>query len=145
MLSNLDTKSSKFLMYLRFVQTILNEELTELRVHDGIYLPFSHTKKVFSNMRRVYKGFSNTVTPLFSIMMGVTHSQGEGSGLHPTSTGTPPDTQPPPSTSNIHQFPINKTPTPTLKTNKSKKDKKGPSSLESTPPQPKSPLVENPS
>ena len=47
MLSNLDTKSSKFLMYLRFVQTILNEELTELPAHDDIYLPLFHTKKVF--------------------------------------------------------------------------------------------------
>ena len=51
MLFNLDARNSKFLMYPRFIQTILNAELTDLPVSDGIYLPLSHTKKVFSNMK----------------------------------------------------------------------------------------------
>jgi hypothetical protein len=88
-------------MYPRFIQLLLNQELTDLPPLDGVFLPLSHTKKVFSNMRRVGKGFSGTVTPLFSTMMVVTPTQGEGSGLHPESTGTPTDTQPTPSTSNI--------------------------------------------
>ena len=143
MLSNLDTKASKFLMYPRFIQLLINRELTDIPPSAGVFLPLSHTKKVFSNMRRVGKGFSGAVTPLFSTTMGVTHPQGEGSGLHPTSTGTPTDTQPTPSTSNIPQSPIHPAPTPTLKTYQSKKTKRAPSSLVSTPPQPLSPLVEH--
>ena len=85
MIFNLDTKNSNFLMYPTFIQTILNSELTDLPLSDGIYLLLSHTKKVFSNMKRVDKGFLNTVTPLFSTMMGVTHSRGEGSRSRPQS------------------------------------------------------------
>ena len=88
---------------------------------DSIHLPLSHTKKVFSNMKRVGKGFSNTVTPMFSTMMGVTHTHGEGLGSQPTYKTTP----------------------SSIKTYKSKKAKRVPSSLESTPPQPISPFVEH--
>ena len=81
-------------MYPRFVQTILNQELTNLPQFGGIHLPLSHTQKVFANMRRVNKGFSNTVTPLFSTMMVVTHThQGEGSGSQPTARTSPTDPQ----------------------------------------------------
>ena len=142
MLSNLDTKASKFLMYPRFIQLLINRELTDIPPSAGVFLPLSHTKKVFSNMRRVGKGFSGAVTPLFSTTVGVTHPQGEGSGLHPTSTGTPTDTQPTPSTSTIPQSPIHSAPIPILKTYKSKKTKRAPSSLESTPQQPESPHVD---
>ena len=55
MLSNLDTKASKFLVYPRFIQLLLNQELTDLPPSDGVFLPLSHTKKVFSNMKRVGK------------------------------------------------------------------------------------------
>ena len=140
---NLDTKNSKFLMYPRFIQTILNSELTDLPVSDGIFLPLSHTKKVFSNMKRIGKGFSNTINPSFSTMMGVTHSQGEELGLHSKSKSIPSDFQPTPSTSNAPQSPIHQIPPPLLKTYKSKKAKRVPSSLESTPDQPLSPLVEH--
>ena len=94
-------------------------------------------------MKRVGNGFSGTVTPLFSTMMGVTPTQGEGSGLYSESTGTPLDTQPIPTTAHIPQSSIDQTPTPTLKTYKSKKTKRAPSSIESTPLQPVSPLVEH--
>ena len=142
-LSNLDTKASKFLMYPRFIQLLLNQELIYLPPSDGVFLSLSHTKKVFSNMRRVGKGFSGNVPSLFSTMVGVTHSQGEGLGMHPKSTGTPPDTQPTPSTTNIPQSPSDQTPEPTLKKYKRTKAKRVPSSLDSTPPQPESPLVEH--
>ena len=132
-----------FLTYPKFIQTILNAELTDLPVSDGIYLPLSHTKKVFSNMKRVGKGFSNTVTPLFSTMMGVTHTQGEGSRSQPTSRTTPIDPQPSPTTSNIPQSPIHKAQSTPLKTYKKSKAKKVPSSLESSPTQPQSPPVEH--
>ena len=143
MLSNLDTKASKFFMYPRFIQLLINQELTDLPPSDGIFLPLSHTKKVFSNMKTVGKGFFGTVTPLFSTMMVLTHSKGEGSSLHPKSIGTPPYTLPTPSTSKIPQSFVAQAPTPALKKYKSKKAKRVPSSLESTPPQPESPLVEH--
>ena len=110
---------------------------------DGIYLPLSHTKKVFSNMKRVGKGFSNTVTPLFSTMMGVTHSIGEGSRSQPQSRTSPNDPQPTPTTSNIPQSQVQQPYSTPLKTCKRQKTKRVPSSLVSTPPQPDSPLVEH--
>ena len=99
-------------MYLRFIQTILNEELTDLPSSDDIFLPLSHTKKVFSNMKRVGKRFSKTVTTSFSTMTGVTHSQGERSGSQPKSMTTPSDPHPTPFTTNIPQSPIHQAPNP---------------------------------
>ncbi|GJX48970.1 putative ribonuclease H-like domain-containing protein [Tanacetum coccineum] len=68
MIRNLDNVSGKFLMYLRFVQVFLNQQLDELPTHKRIYNASSHTKKIFRNMRRVGKGFSGRVTPLFPTM-----------------------------------------------------------------------------
>ena len=94
-------------------------------------------------MKRVGKGFSNTVTPLFSTMMGVTHSHGEGSKSQPQSRTTSNDSQPTPTTSNIPQSQVHQAQSTPLKTCKRKKTKRVPSSLVSTPPQPESPLVEH--
>ncbi|GJV68571.1 hypothetical protein Tco_1484080 [Tanacetum coccineum] len=41
----------------------------DMSTHDEIFVTPSHTKKVFGNMKRVGKGFSGTVTPLFPTMM----------------------------------------------------------------------------
>ncbi|GJZ47067.1 hypothetical protein Tco_0600899, partial [Tanacetum coccineum] len=59
----------KFLMFLRFVQVFLDKQVEGMSKHKGIYVTPSHTKKVFANMKRLGKGFSGKVTPLFQTMM----------------------------------------------------------------------------
>ncbi|GKA65878.1 hypothetical protein Tco_0765585 [Tanacetum coccineum] len=49
----------------KFVQVFLNQQLDEVSTHNKIYIASSHTKKIFGNMKRVGKGFSGRVTPLF--------------------------------------------------------------------------------
>ncbi|GJS53316.1 hypothetical protein Tco_0626678, partial [Tanacetum coccineum] len=84
MIRNLDNVSGKFLMYPKFVQVFLNQQLDGLPTHKRIYNAPSHTKKIFGNMRRLGKGFSGRVTPLFPIMVVQHQSQmGEGS-VNPT-------------------------------------------------------------
>ncbi|KAI3692065.1 hypothetical protein L6452_31874 [Arctium lappa] len=85
LMSNLDTKSKSFYMYPRFVQEVLNKELTDLPTFKEVYVPELPKGKVFSNMKRPSKDFSGQDTPLFSTMMGVSHSHGEASGSQPTS------------------------------------------------------------
>ncbi|GJW75644.1 hypothetical protein Tco_0135014 [Tanacetum coccineum] len=106
MVRNLDNLSGKFLMYPRFVQVFLNQQLDGMPTHKRKYIAPSHTKKIFGNMRRVSKCFSGNVTPLFQIMMVQSQPQmGEGSA-NPTdprhtptiiqsSTQTPTIIQPP--------------------------------------------------
>ncbi|GJU37408.1 putative ribonuclease H-like domain-containing protein [Tanacetum coccineum] len=99
MIKNLDNVSRKFLMYPRFVQVFLNQQLDRLRTHKRIYNAPSHTKKIFGNIRRVGKGFSGRVTPLFPTMVVQHQSQmGEGSANltdpHHTPTIIQPSTQP---------------------------------------------------
>ncbi|GJZ68461.1 hypothetical protein Tco_0631701 [Tanacetum coccineum] len=69
MVKNLENVSSKFLMYLRFVQVFLEKQLEGMSNYKRIYVTPSHTKKIFGNMRRVGKGFSGRETPLFPTMM----------------------------------------------------------------------------
>nr|GFC26510.1 hypothetical protein [Tanacetum cinerariifolium] len=68
MVKNLDNVN-KFLMYPRFVQVFLNNQLEEMSRHNRIYVTPSHTKKIFRNMKRVGKGFSGRDTPLFLTIM----------------------------------------------------------------------------
>ncbi|GJT66833.1 hypothetical protein Tco_1018313 [Tanacetum coccineum] len=92
MLRNLDPK--KFLMYPRFLQLFLNNQLKDLpEPFNDTYETPSHTKKVFSNMARQSKSFSGKVTPLFESML-VQNQAPEGE-----SSVTPPEPQPTPSTS----------------------------------------------
>ncbi|GJU90804.1 retrovirus-related pol polyprotein from transposon TNT 1-94 [Tanacetum coccineum] len=57
--------------------------------HKKIYIAPSHTKKIFGNIRRVVKGFSGRVTPLFPIMVVQNQSKlGEGSASHCSSNHT---------------------------------------------------------
>ncbi|GJR40558.1 hypothetical protein Tco_1216242 [Tanacetum coccineum] len=80
MIRNLDNLSSKFLMYPRFVQVFLVQQLDGLPNHKRIYIAPSHTKKIFGNMRRVGKGFSSRVTPLFQTIVVQNQSElGKGS------------------------------------------------------------------
>ncbi|GKB51383.1 putative ribonuclease H-like domain-containing protein [Tanacetum coccineum] len=69
MVKNLDNVSRKFLMYPRFVQVFVNQQLEGMPTHKRIYIAASHTKKIFGNMRRVGKGFFGRETPLFQTMM----------------------------------------------------------------------------
>ncbi|GJV31977.1 hypothetical protein Tco_1392377 [Tanacetum coccineum] len=99
MIRNLDNLSGKFLMYPRFVQVFLDQQLDGMPTHKRIYIAPSHTKKIFGNMRRVGKGFSGRVTPLFQTMVVQNQSQlGEGSAIptdpHHTPTFIQPSTQP---------------------------------------------------
>ncbi|GJT88307.1 2-methylene-furan-3-one reductase-like protein [Tanacetum coccineum] len=59
----------KFLMYPRFMQVFMDNQLEGMINHNRIYIEPSHTKKVFANMKRQGKDFSGRVTPLFSTMM----------------------------------------------------------------------------
>ncbi|GJR52008.1 hypothetical protein Tco_1402529 [Tanacetum coccineum] len=54
----------KFLMYPRFLQVFINQQLGDMSRHKKIYVNPSHTKKIFANMRREGKDFSGRVTPL---------------------------------------------------------------------------------
>ncbi|GJY86882.1 putative reverse transcriptase, RNA-dependent DNA polymerase [Tanacetum coccineum] len=84
----------KFLMYPRFLQLFLNNQLKDLpEPFNDTYETPSHTKKVFSNMARQSKSFSGKVTPLFESML-VQNQAPEGE-----SSVTPPEPQPTPSTS----------------------------------------------
>ncbi|GJU31351.1 hypothetical protein Tco_1174940 [Tanacetum coccineum] len=68
MMKNVDS-SVKFLMYPKFVQVFLDKQVGDMSTHDEIFVTPSHIKKVFGNMKRVGKGFSGAVTPIFPTMM----------------------------------------------------------------------------
>ncbi|GJU24411.1 hypothetical protein Tco_1163032 [Tanacetum coccineum] len=68
MVKNLDNVN-KFLMYPRFVQVFVNQQVGDMSHHKRIYVTPSHTKKIVGNMKREGKGFSGRETPLFPTMM----------------------------------------------------------------------------
>ncbi|GJY65872.1 hypothetical protein Tco_0468110 [Tanacetum coccineum] len=83
MVKNLDNVSGKILMYPRFIQVFVNQQLDGLPSHKRIYDAPSHTKKIFENMRRVGKGFSGRVTPLFPTMVVQNQQElGEDEAVH---------------------------------------------------------------
>ncbi|GKA23406.1 hypothetical protein Tco_0709368 [Tanacetum coccineum] len=59
----------KFLMYPRFVQVFINQQLGDMSHHKKIYVNPSHTKKIFANIKIEGKDFSRRVTPLSATMM----------------------------------------------------------------------------
>nr|GEV23377.1 xylulose kinase-1 [Tanacetum cinerariifolium] len=65
---NVDS-SSKFYMYHRFIQLIIQNQLGDLSTHTTKYIFPALTQKVFTNMRRVGKGCSGIETPLFEGML----------------------------------------------------------------------------
>ncbi|KAI3702329.1 hypothetical protein L6452_28064 [Arctium lappa] len=145
LLSNLDTKTKtkRFYMYPRFVQEVLNQELTDLPSFEEVYVPKPPKGKVFSNMKSPSKDFSGKDTPLFSTMIGVSHSHGEASGSQPTSD-QPTDDLPTPFISNDPpQIPVVKTTSPITQTYVRKKVQKVPSLPVSSPQKPESPLMEH--
>ncbi|GKE73523.1 hypothetical protein Tco_1535564, partial [Tanacetum coccineum] len=94
MLRNLDTNTKKFLMYPRFSQLFLNNQISLTKPFNDTYETPKHTKKVFTNMKRKGKDFSGRVTSLFASMLAPVVVGGEGSGQ--TSEPQPPSltTQP---------------------------------------------------
>ncbi|GKD37352.1 hypothetical protein Tco_1257559 [Tanacetum coccineum] len=99
MVRNLENLSGKFLMYPRFVQIFLDQQLDGLPTHKRIYIEPYHTKNIFGNMRRVGKAFSSRLTPLFPTMVVQNQSLlGEGSAIPTDAHHTPniiqPSTQP---------------------------------------------------
>nr|GEV71154.1 hypothetical protein [Tanacetum cinerariifolium] len=65
---NVDT-STKFYMYLRFLQLLIRAQVGNLSSHSIKYSSLALTKKVFANIRRVGKGFFRVDTPLFEGMI----------------------------------------------------------------------------
>ncbi|GJW40964.1 hypothetical protein Tco_0066809 [Tanacetum coccineum] len=122
MLRNLDPNSKKFLMYPRFLQLFLNNQIENLEaVFNDEYDTPSHTKKVFANMRRQGKDFSGTITPLFATMLIQPQAvEGEGSG-QPTEPQHTPTTASP---SNIEPIPIIASSSHPKKTHKRRKTKR---------------------
>ncbi|GJR65437.1 retrovirus-related pol polyprotein from transposon TNT 1-94, partial [Tanacetum coccineum] len=60
----------KFLMYPRFLQVFINQQLGNMSTHKKIFVNPFHTNKVFANMKRAEKDFSRRITtPLFDTMM----------------------------------------------------------------------------
>ncbi|GKA13783.1 hypothetical protein Tco_0693429 [Tanacetum coccineum] len=99
MVKNLDNVSGNFLMYPRFVQVFVNQQLDGLPSHKRIYDAPSHTKKIFRNIRRVGKGLSGRETPLFQTMVVQDQAKmGKGSVMptdpHQTPTIIQPSPQP---------------------------------------------------
>ncbi|GJY57205.1 hypothetical protein Tco_0456320 [Tanacetum coccineum] len=79
MVKNLDN-AGKFLMYPRFIQAFLDNQLEGMSSNKGISVTPSHTKKIFANMRRQGKDFSGRETPLFPTMVVQAQEEiGEGS------------------------------------------------------------------
>nr|GEV43529.1 uncharacterized mitochondrial protein AtMg00810-like [Tanacetum cinerariifolium] len=65
---NVDS-SSKFYMYPRFIQLIIQAQVADLSTYTTRFISPDLTQKVFDNMRRVGKGFSGVETPLFEGMI----------------------------------------------------------------------------
>ncbi|GJR82557.1 hypothetical protein Tco_0153342 [Tanacetum coccineum] len=85
----------KLLLYPRFVQLFVNEQLRDMSHHKRIFVTPSNTKKVFGNMKREGKGFSGRVTPLFQTMMVQAHEDmGKGSEIPTDPHHTPTIAQP---------------------------------------------------
>nr|GEV97910.1 hypothetical protein [Tanacetum cinerariifolium] len=68
LIRNVDS-SSKFYMYPRFLQHMINAQIADLSSHNTKYTSLVLTQKVFTNMRMVGKGFSQVDTPLYDGML----------------------------------------------------------------------------
>nr|GEZ50441.1 uncharacterized mitochondrial protein AtMg00810-like [Tanacetum cinerariifolium] len=74
---NVDS-SSKFYMYPRFIQLIIQNLVGDLSTHTTRFISPALTQKVFANTRRVGKGFSGVETPLSEGMLAVGQPEDEG-------------------------------------------------------------------
>nr|GEW24807.1 retrovirus-related Pol polyprotein from transposon TNT 1-94 [Tanacetum cinerariifolium] len=107
MVRNVDSLS-KFLMYPRFLQVIINAQVDDLSSPTNQYTSPALTQKVFANMRRVGKGFSGVETPLFATMLvqpqpPATEEEDEAEEMPNAPTPPSPTTEPsPPPQEPIH-------------------------------------------
>ncbi|GJU17220.1 hypothetical protein Tco_1145186 [Tanacetum coccineum] len=83
MVKHLD-RGIKFLMYPRFLQVFINQQLGDMSTHKKIFVNPFHTKKVFANMKRPGKDFSRRITPLFDTMMVQPSEEVGEDSDHPT-------------------------------------------------------------
>ncbi|GJT07730.1 putative ribonuclease H-like domain-containing protein [Tanacetum coccineum] len=74
----------KFLMYPRFLQVFINQQLGDMSTHKKIFVNPFHIKKVFDNMKRACKDFSRRITPLFATMMVQASKEVGEDSDHPT-------------------------------------------------------------
>ncbi|GJV38472.1 uncharacterized mitochondrial protein-like protein [Tanacetum coccineum] len=79
----------KFLMYPRFLQVFINQQLGNMSTLKKIFVNPFHTKKVFANMKRAEKDFSRRITPLFDTMMEVPQDEAEHEESVPTPSNDP--------------------------------------------------------
>ncbi|GKA99932.1 hypothetical protein Tco_0827926 [Tanacetum coccineum] len=80
MVKNVDS-THKFLMYLRFIQILLNKQQRLLLPHTRIYPTPTLTHKLLNNMRRATKGYSRVVTPLFDAMLNQPQGEARSTSL----------------------------------------------------------------
>ncbi|GKB20245.1 hypothetical protein Tco_0854168 [Tanacetum coccineum] len=100
----------KFLMYPRFLQVFINQQLGDMSHHKKIFVNPSHTKKVFANMKRAGKDFSRRITPLFDTMMvQASEEVGEDSD-HPTNSNQIPIVDQPSTSSQVTSMICNMNP-----------------------------------
>ncbi|GJS21800.1 hypothetical protein Tco_0450432 [Tanacetum coccineum] len=100
MVKNLDNPH-KFLMYPRFIQICLNKQRRLLQPHTRSYHTPVLTQKVFSNMKRVIRGYSGDDIPLFSSMITAPETSPSRITSSPSLSPQPtpvsaPSTSPPP-------------------------------------------------
>ncbi|GJV06331.1 hypothetical protein Tco_1343987 [Tanacetum coccineum] len=97
MVKNLDN-AGKFLMYPRFIQFFLDNQLEGMSSHKRISVTPSHTKKIFANMRRQGKDFFRRETPLFlTMVVQAQEEMGESLAMPTDPHHTPIITKPSPS------------------------------------------------
>ncbi|GJU56813.1 hypothetical protein Tco_1234579 [Tanacetum coccineum] len=85
----------KFLLYPRFLQVFINQQLGDMTHHKKTFVNPYHTKKIFANMKREGKDFSGRVTPLFdNMLVQATEEVGEDSVPPTDSTQIPTIDQP---------------------------------------------------
>ncbi|GJW74195.1 hypothetical protein Tco_0133565 [Tanacetum coccineum] len=97
----------KFLVYLRFIQICLNKQRRLLQTHRRTYPTPIRTQKVFSNMKKVSRGYSGIDFSLFPTMISAPETSPSRITSSPSlspqhtpvstpSTSQPPNTQPTP-------------------------------------------------
>ncbi|GKB88231.1 hypothetical protein Tco_0960503, partial [Tanacetum coccineum] len=102
----------KFLMYPRFLQVFINQQLGDMSTNKKIFVNPFHTKKVFANMKRARKDFSRRITHLFATIMVQVYEKVNTDSGHPTdSTQVPILDQPSTSSKTKKKQPSKKTQT----------------------------------
>ncbi|GJT41849.1 hypothetical protein Tco_0941714 [Tanacetum coccineum] len=93
MVKNIDSQH-KFLMYPRFIQIFVNKHQRLLLPYKTIYPTPTLKHKLFNNMKRVSKGYSGVVTPLFDTMIAQGQSQSSTPQTSPSRITSSPSLSP---------------------------------------------------